>query len=674
MRATPAMRRGPVDRARRRPSGRLSSHPNWTDRRGLVTNYNYNPDSGVGSGSSYVLSSITPPSGSQLGTRTLTFDSLDRLKTYTTGGTTTTTNAYDGDDRVLTQDYSGTAGTDITNTYDNNGNLTSRVSGLFGGKITSYAYDWMNRLTQQTNPDGTVMNVSYDALGNLIQLKQTVGTQIRTTNYTYDAVNNLASLIEPGGNVDVFRYDSNNKRVDTWDKATVTSSNFSPSTNVLTTIPTVWALHINNQLDKAGRLTEIKTTRSSSDSTVVTDFAYCHSSLTTCPTASDSSDRGKIMWEKDKVTGRVTNYTYSHAGRLLTADNPAAAGIDYTYTYDADGNRTSAIPLSGTASYAAFDAGYGLCKLQTTSGPTCPTDSDSGSTSRNYGGVYGYDGSGNQTLSATATSLGYNGADMLISSGSSAGVNYAYAYAGANQVNRDSTNVRTYPDTVGTTTMYRNGVEGVQSTASSTSTSSPGYVLDPTGALIGTYADNGTAATTIDYFAFDGKASVVAIVSPSGTVDAQYRYDPWGTALTGRGLSTPPANSYAYKGQYLDASGLYKSGLRYYDPAQARWTQQDLLETLGAPNNANQYAAFGDDPIGNADPSGAGFWDGVKAIVTGQVVSTAGFAITGAAAGTCEAVTLGIGSPICGGILIVGGTASAAAAVAGWVQGISDWF
>jgi hypothetical protein len=37
MRAATTIRTGPAHRATRRPPGRLDSHKNWTDRRGLVT-------------------------------------------------------------------------------------------------------------------------------------------------------------------------------------------------------------------------------------------------------------------------------------------------------------------------------------------------------------------------------------------------------------------------------------------------------------------------------------------------------------------------------------------------------------------------------------------------------------------------------------------------------------
>ena len=49
-------------------------------------------------------------------------------------------------------------------TYDNNGNMVSRTE---NGNTTTYEYNYENRLTKVTSPDGT-WDYSYDALGNRI--------------------------------------------------------------------------------------------------------------------------------------------------------------------------------------------------------------------------------------------------------------------------------------------------------------------------------------------------------------------------------------------------------------------------------------------------------------------------------------------------------------------------
>jgi RHS repeat-associated protein len=97
-------------------------------------------------------------------------------------------------------------------------------------------------------------------------------------------------------------------------------------------------------------------------------------------------------------------------------------------------------------------------------------------------------------------------------------------------------------------------------------------------------------------------------------------------------LTPPPPNTnpYRYKGEYQDAAtGLHKMGARYYNPQTGNWTQQDALNTIADPARANRYAAFGDDPINNSDPSGASFLGDLVDDVTESVFATAGAVIGG---------------------------------------------
>ena len=82
-----------------------------------------------------------------------------------------------------------------------------------------------------------------------------------------------------------------------------------------------------------------------------------------------------------------------------------------------------------------------------------------------------------------------------------------------------------------------------------------------------------------------------------------YDYDPYGVMLN---QSEYVTNPWKYAGGYLDSSkGLYKFGVRYYDPDRGRWTQQDPVGgSLGDLNSANRYVYVGDDPINAVEPSG----------------------------------------------------------------------
>jgi len=98
---------------------------------------------------------------------------------------------------------------------------------------------------------------------------------------------------------------------------------------------------------------------------------------------------------------------------------------------------------------------------------------------------------------------------------------------------------------------------------------------------------------------FDGRGSVIALVDPSGTQQAAYTYDPYGDHATAMNGALPP-NPWRWSGSYLDATGLYKMGARYYDPSLGRFTQVDPV--VGGSANAYDYCAG--DPINCSDPSG----------------------------------------------------------------------
>jgi len=59
-------------------------------------------------------------------------------------------------------------------------------------------------------------------------------------------------------------------------------------------------------------------------------------------------------------------------------------------------------------------------------------------------------------------------------------------------------------------------------------------------------------------------------------------------------------------GFYDSTTGLYKFGIRYYDPTLGRWTQQDPLGgSLFDPSTGNRYIYADDDPTNLTDPHGS---------------------------------------------------------------------
>jgi RHS repeat-associated protein len=88
---------------------------------------------------------------------------------------------------------------------------------------------------------------------------------------------------------------------------------------------------------------------------------------------------------------------------------------------------------------------------------------------------------------------------------------------------------------------------------------------------------------------------VVALTDSSGNIVNQYKYDPYGNAIT---ATEQVSNPFRFAGAMWDSStGLYKMGERYYDPAVGRFVTPDPLD-------GQDYTYAGNNPINVIDPSG----------------------------------------------------------------------
>jgi RHS repeat-associated protein len=128
---------------------------------------------------------------------------------------------------------------------------------------------------------------------------------------------------------------------------------------------------------------------------------------------------------------------------------------------------------------------------------------------------------------------------------------------------------------------------------------------------------------------------VVGLTDSTGALvgNETYQYDPYGQLIVQPHTAALRTNAWRYASGYYDVStGLYKFGIRYYNPAIGRWTQRDpvggsLAETV----KTNPYVYVGNDPVNETDLSGRGdfgdcFWLGFDAVA---FLLSLGFAIVG---------------------------------------------
>ena len=99
----------------------------------------------------------------------------------------------------------------------------------------------------------------------------------------------------------------------------------------------------------------------------------------------------------------------------------------------------------------------------------------------------------------------------------------------------------------------------------------------------------------------DHNGNVVCYVSETGTLSAQYVYDPYGNVVESSG---PLADTFTFgfSTKCRDReTGLVAYQRRFYGPGLGRWLTRDPIEERGG---LNLYCFCGNDPLGAVDPTG----------------------------------------------------------------------
>jgi RHS repeat-associated protein len=581
---------------------------------GATTTYGYGT-----TGYKQVLS-ITPPTGNSLATRTYTYDAFGRIATYASGRLDTSpsqnpivqTFSYDAADRVTEVDYSDSTPS-VKYTYNSAGQVATRID---ASGTTTYTYDPLGRLASRVHTaGGGLLSYSYDLDGNLTSETDGNGT----TQHAYTNRNLLTSTTTPDGKVIAFDYNGDGKRTDTW---------FATNTG-----NTTWAAHTRTIYDTSNRVTRVWTSRNSSNTTLVSDLSYSYTAPSTsaCSTVGvpAGTDTGLRWSQTDNIAGVTTSYCYDQANHLTKATTPG--GDAWVYTYDASGNRTK-VTKNGTTVQTMT---YNSANQVSTSG-------------------YSYDAAGNLTATPGSVNLSYNGSDQL--TGRSGGATGSYTYAGSDQnelISQVVPGASTYTYDYGRTD--QNGLPILDTFTSPNGTNYLTHDVRGTPLAFKTY--NGSTS----YYVLDGLGSPVALVNTSGVVIATYTYDPYGTATVGNptGSAAAGLNPYRFAGGLNDRStGYVKFGMRYYDPATGRFTQQDGLEVIGNPGSGNRYQYVGDDPVNYVDLTGRcsidtwvhyslGLVIGGATAVAGALTSEVGVGIAGMIAGWGIITDVTYGMEVC---------------------------
>ncbi|WP_317992359.1 RHS repeat-associated core domain-containing protein [Streptomyces sp. JV180] len=375
-------------------------------------------------------------------------------------------------------------------------------------------------------------------------------------------------------------------------------------------------------------------------------------------TSDDSGRPTKIEVKSGSTSLSTISYDYADAGkdtdrvRKRTTDGAATA-----YTYDSLRRLTKAVETksgSTTAgwSYCYDKAGNRIGRSTGTSLPSSCDDAQQKAVHNNAGELtsfdgndaFTYDGAGNETSAASPT--GTRTAETWtpyaqLGAYTQSGTTIDQTYAGTDNTQRLE---------AGSTT-FTNAAVGI--TGQSAAGTATGFVRGPSGTLVA--MKSGGASR---YYLTDAQNSVIGLVDPSGKRTATYSYGPYGEQRGNSGANQP----FRYTSTYLDQSGVYKMGARYYDPDLGRFTRPDP-----SGQEANPYLYAAEDPVNRTDPTGLFGFSGILdngsdifGVVSGCVAGIGAAAETGTigyAAAAGGAVGAGVGSAVGAGAAVVGSCA-----------------
>ncbi|MFN8626155.1 MAG: RHS repeat-associated core domain-containing protein [Candidatus Binatia bacterium] len=473
------------------------------------------------------LLGLTYPDGT--GDR-LQYGSTGQITQWLSGLGRGVTYAYGPGENLVSMGFSD--GASMSFTYDTHRNVLT-TSGA--GGATSFVYDDADRVTRITYPSGHWLAFEYDAGGRRSRSGTDGGQAVR---YAYDAAGRVAAL--RNGNNDLivgYAYDVVGR---------LARRDMGNGTYTL------------YEYDAASRVAHLVNHRA--DGTVLSRFDYGYDDAGRLATLSTLD--GAWTYEHD-AAGQLT-------GAAFTSVNPAMPNQLLAYTYDAAGNRRSAVRNGVPTTYA-------LNALNQYTGAGSST--------------YTYDAAGNLIgwhEASDGWQYRYDDGNRLVSATGPDGV-WTYEYdAFGNRVAAEHAGVRTE------------------------------FVIDPVlGDVVATYNGAGSliaqyvhglglagridAAGTTHYYDFDATGHTSELTDASGTAVNRYAYLPYGEPLLRTESLDNPFQYVGELGVMTEMYGLHMMGARYYDPRTGRFGQRD---PLGLVSGTNLYAYVNNSPLEAVDPSG----------------------------------------------------------------------
>jgi RHS repeat-associated protein len=480
-------------------------------------------------------------------------------------------------------------------TYDPNGNLLT-VTDARGNMIT-YEYYPMDRRSRRTDPLGAVETYRYDLVGNLIEAVDRKGQR---KVYTYDPLNRRVQMLFADGAISTFTYDAAGRLVladDTADPHRPITLTYDGLDRLVAETTGLGTLAY--EYDVLGRRTQMRVNDLSPVTYTYNANSRLHTitqtPLNTVTIDYDALGRRTRLTLPNAVS---TEYQYDAVSRLTGLIYRNALGLlgDLTYTYDPAGNRTGVggsfarTLLPDPVVAATYDAANRLL-----------TFGDKSMT---------YDANGNLTSiidPSGVTTFAWDARNHLTAT-NEPGLSATFSYDGLGRRAQRTVNALR--------SEFQYDIANIiaEARAGSGVTYLRGLSVDE---LLSTTDGSGTRHHTTDPL-----GSILHLTDAQGTIQADYRYGPFGQTQR----SGPEGgNPFQFTGRENDGTGLHHYRFRYYHPTLGRFISEDPVRPLSGSDH-NLYTYVSSSPLSAVDPFGL-YNDDVHLNLTYCLARHAGFSV-----------------------------------------------
>ncbi len=520
---------------------------------------------------------------------------------------------YDASGRVTQKTY-----------HDGKSESTSYSGGLVSaskdarGRVVSYSYDANSNLTGINYPTMADVSLSYNALDDVEQVVDGVGTH----GFSYSGTGRLLGLNGPwADDAQKFGYDgagrltsqsvgrgasggvqSQSYSFDALERLrTLTSGagtftyNYAGATEMLARLDLPNGTRTEQEYDSLHRLTRVKNLTGGGGTLASYAYGYDDRDVKTGVRANLGDNLPQeVGYFYDAVDQLVGERSTSMGGG-------GAAYSDYTNTfqYDSMGNRTRAENITIRGSTLTRSTANDLNQIVASS------TSVNGDEVQNSG--FAYDASGNLTQTTSSdgskTLYTYDEADRLVriesrnvADAPTRKSEFTYDYASRKVISREFT--YTNGAWVKSSEVRRvfGGLDVIQE-RNDANQATAHYTRD--GNIGGILAR--TSHSGHSYFHYDGGGNVTALSDEQGVLVGRYAYDAFGNTLEASG-ERAAENPYRFSTkEYHAYSGLIDYGYRFYSSGDGRWLNRDPIEEEGG---VNLYAFVNNDSVNSIDEYG----------------------------------------------------------------------